>query len=181
MQIRLESTEPQGFSGLASFGSVILDVNITCEVEMRNVQYIVLLEFAVDVAFRWDTIEMEPPGILQKNTFFSVDIISDKCASPATCRDVVLIPKFSRNDKETWFGNGKKTRTRRTIRSTMEGQFLNDSTGSFIFMVVGKVNGSIVATNLARCVIVADEKAIKKRLVEMNWLCNYCTAAVPSN
>jgi hypothetical protein len=159
---------------------VILDVNITCEVETRNVWYIVLLEFAVDFTFRWDTIEMEPPGILQKNTFFSVDIISDKHASPATCRDVILIPKSSRNDKETWFGNSKKMRIRR-IRSTMEGPFLNDSTGSFIFMVVGKANGSIVATNLARCIIVADEKAIKKRLVKMNWLCNYCTTAVPSN
>jgi hypothetical protein len=165
---------------LTSFSSVILDVNITHEVEMRNVWYIVLLEFVVDFTFRWDTIEMELPGILQKNTFFSVDIISDKCVSPVTCRDVVSIPKSSRNDKETWFGNGKKTRTRR-IRSTMEGPFLNDSMGSFIFMVVGKVNGSIVATNLARCIIVADEKAIKKRLVKMNWLCNYCTTAVPSN
>jgi hypothetical protein len=159
---------------------VILDVNITHEVEMRNVWYIVLLEFAVDFTFRWDTIEMEPPGILQKNMFFLVDIISDKHASPVTCGDIILIPKSSKNDKETWFDNSKKTRMRR-IRSTMEGPFLNDSTGSFIFMVVGKANGSIMATNLVKCIIVADEKAIKKRLIKMNWLCNYCTAAVLSN
>jgi hypothetical protein len=159
---------------------VILDVNITHKVETRNVRYIVLLEFVVDFAFRRDTIEMELPGILQKNTFFLVDILSDKHASPVTCGDIVSIPKSSRNDKKTWFGNGKKTRTRR-IRSTMEGPFLNDSMGSFIFIVIGKANGSIMATNLARCIIVADEKAIKKRLVEINWLCNYCTTAVPSN
>jgi hypothetical protein len=180
VQIQLKSTKPQGFSGSTSFSSVILDVNITCKVETRNVRYIVLLEFAVDFAFRWDAIEMELPGILQKNMFFLVNIISDKCASPATCKDVVSIPKSSRNNKETWFDNSKKMRMRR-IRSTMEGPFLNDSMGSFIFMVIGKANGSIMATNLARCIIVADKKAIKKRLVKMNWLCNYCTAAVPSN
>jgi hypothetical protein len=140
----------------------------------------VLLEFAVDFTFRRDTIEMEPPGILQKNMFFSVNIISNKHVSPVTCGDVISIPKSSRNDKETWFGNGKKTRTRR-IRSTMEGPFLNDSMDSFIFMAIGKANGSIVAMNLARYIIVADEKAIKKRLVKMNWLCNYCTTVVPLN
>jgi hypothetical protein len=123
---------------------------------------------------------MELPGILQKNTFFLVNIISDKYVSLATCGDIILIPKSSRNDKETWFGNSKKTRTRR-IRSIMKGPFLNDSMGSFIFIVIGKGNGSIMAMNLVRCIIVVDEKAIKKRLVKMNWLCNYCTTVVPLN
>jgi hypothetical protein len=44
---------------------------------------------------------MELPGILQKNTFFLDDIISNKHASPVTYEDVVSIPKSSKNDKKT--------------------------------------------------------------------------------
>jgi hypothetical protein len=63
----------------------------------------------------------------------------------------------------------------------MKGPFLNDSIRGFIFMVVEKVNSSIVATNLVRCIIIVDKKAIKKRLVKIKWLYNYCTTVVPSN